>query len=55
MKGNAYAFRELPDRAYGKMTERIEHPGIEFRGTSERELLDRISERRKLEATIPAI
>jgi len=25
LKGNAYAFKELADRSYGKMTERIEH------------------------------
>ena len=47
LRGNAYCFKELSDRAYGKMTERVEHAGIEFRGTSERELLERITELEK--------
>ncbi len=44
LKGNAYAFKELSDRAYGKMTERIEYTGVEFRDVTEEDLLKRITE-----------
>jgi hypothetical protein len=34
----------IPNRAYRKMTDRTEHAGIEYRGRSEKELLERITE-----------
>jgi hypothetical protein len=48
-KGNAYAFKELADRAYGKLVERKELTGanggpLEFKETNESELNERIAQ-----------
>lgn len=48
-KGNAYTFKELADRAYGKVKDRIEHSGpdggaMKFEGLSPNELDARIAE-----------
>jgi hypothetical protein len=44
LRGNAYAFKELSDRAYGKMTERVEYSNSEYRGQTEDDLQKRITE-----------
>ena len=48
-KGNAYTFKELADRAYGKVKERVEHSGpdggaMRFEGLSAKELDARLEE-----------
>ena len=50
LKGNAYAFQQLADRAYGKLKERVEiSPGEEFRDMSSEALIERV---RQLEAKL---
>lgn len=49
LKGNAYAFKELADRAYGKLKERIEYDLTEYRDVSEQAIIERI---RELEAKL---
>jgi hypothetical protein len=44
LKGNAYAFKELADRAYGKMKESIQHEISQYREASEQEIHTRIAE-----------
>lgn len=44
LKGNAYAFSQLADRAYGKLKERVEFDVNEYRDVSESAILDRILE-----------
>jgi hypothetical protein len=42
LKGNAYAFTVLADRAYGKLKERHEYELSEYREVSEKALIERI-------------
>jgi hypothetical protein len=44
LKGNAYCYKELSDRAYGKLKEHVEYEVSEFRGTSDEDLQKRITE-----------
>jgi hypothetical protein len=49
LRGNAYTFKELADRAYGKVKEKIEHSGpdggaMRFEGASPKEVHARIAE-----------
>jgi hypothetical protein len=44
LKGNAYAFQQLADRAYGKLKERVEYEVSEYREVSEKALIERISD-----------
>lgn len=44
LKGNAYAFKELADRAYGKLKERVEYDLTEYREVSEQAIIERIKE-----------
>ena len=45
LKGNAYAFQQLADRAYGKLKERVEiSPGEEFREMSSEALSERVKQ-----------
>ena len=44
LKGNAYAFRELSDRGYGRLKERIEVEAGPFRDVSDEDLLKRVRE-----------
>jgi hypothetical protein len=44
-RGNAYTFKELADRAYGKVKDRVEHSGaMRFEGLSSAELDARLEE-----------
>jgi hypothetical protein len=43
-KGNAYAFKELADRAYGKMKESIQHEVTRYQAANEQEINERIRE-----------
>jgi hypothetical protein len=49
LKGNAYAFTVLADRAYGKLKERHEYELSEYREVSEKALIERI---RQLEQSL---
>jgi hypothetical protein len=42
LKGNAYAFRQLADRAYGKLKKRVEYEVSEYREVSEKAIIERI-------------
>ena len=42
-KGNAYAFKELADRAFGKLKERVELEVHPFAELNEQQLLKRIA------------
>jgi hypothetical protein len=42
LKGNAYCFQQLADRAYGKIKERVEFEVSEFREWSNEALLERL-------------
>lgn len=44
LKGNAYAFKELADRAYGKLKERVEYDLTEYRNVDEQTIVERIKE-----------
>ena len=44
MRGNAYAFKELADRAYGKLKERHEVEVSPYRDLTDEQLLQRIRE-----------
>jgi len=45
LRGNAYTYKELADRAYGKVKESIEHTGaMRFEGLSSTELDARLEE-----------
>ena len=44
LKGNAYAFSQLADRAYGKLKERVEYDVTEYREVSEKAIIERIAE-----------
>jgi uncharacterized protein DUF5681 len=44
LRGNAYAFSQLADRAYGKLKERVEYEISEYREVSEKALIERITE-----------
>lgn len=44
LKGNAYAFKELADRAYGKLKERVEYDLSEYKEVSEQAIIERIKE-----------
>lgn len=44
LKGNAYAFKELADRAYGKLKERVEYDLTEYKEVSEQAIIERIKE-----------
>jgi hypothetical protein len=42
LKGNAYAFQQLADRAYGKLKERVEYEVSEYREMSDEALIERL-------------
>jgi hypothetical protein len=42
LKGNAYAFQQLADRAYGKLKERVEYDVSEYREMSDEALIERL-------------
>lgn len=44
LKGNAYAFKELADRAFGKMKDKVEYEVTEYREVSEKALIERIQQ-----------
>ena len=44
LRGNAYCFEVLANRAYGKLKERIEYEVSEYREVSEKALIDRIQQ-----------
>jgi len=49
LKGNAHTFKELCDRAYGKVNDKVEVTGrdggpVEYKGLTEDELRDRIAQ-----------
>jgi len=44
LKGNAYAFQQLADRAYGKLKERVEFEVSEYREVSEKAIIERIAQ-----------
>jgi hypothetical protein len=56
LKGNAYAFKELADRAYGKLKERIEHEVGPYREATDEQIHQRIAElERKLGYATPQL
>ena len=44
LKGNAYAFQQLADRAYGKLKERVEYEVTQYAEVSEKAIIERIAE-----------
>jgi hypothetical protein len=54
LKGNAYCFKELSDRAYGKMSERIEHKIDPIRELTDAELQDRLRQTQEKIAVLDA-
>lgn len=40
MKGNAYAFKDLADRAYGKLKERVDHEVHPYQDLSEEQIVE---------------
>jgi hypothetical protein len=44
LRGNAYCFKELSDRAYGKLKERVEHEVTRYQAANEQEIHERIAE-----------
>ena len=55
LKGNAYAFKELSDRAYGRLKERIEVEAGPLRNMSDDDLKVRIAELEKQLGLVPAL
>lgn len=55
LKGNAYAFKELSDRAYGKMKEKIEVEAGPLRDMSDEGLRARVAELQAKLGLVPAL
>lgn len=54
LKGNAYAFKELADRAYGRLKERFEVEAGPFRDLTDDELRERIAKLEEQLGVLPA-